>query len=105
MAEVVEQQDLTPAGADRWQVWYRVRRNDGEEVFVEASCTRTAEEVARAQNDHEALAIIADRGEAAALKYAESAQSPADRGKVIVRLWVDGLNGSLHHDPDYERAL
>lgn len=49
MAEVVEQQDLTPAGADRWQVWYRVRRNDGEEVFGEASCTRTAEEVARAQ--------------------------------------------------------
>jgi hypothetical protein len=47
-----------------------VRRNDGEEVFVEASCTRTAE-VARAQNDHEALAFIADRGEAAALKYAE----------------------------------
>jgi hypothetical protein len=59
----------------------------------------------RAQNDHEALAFIADRGEAAALKYAESAQSPADRGKVIVRLWVDGLNGSLHQDPDYERAL
>lgn len=105
MAEIIEENDMTTNGADAWQVWYRVRRDDGEEVSVQATCTGTAEATAQAEEDREALSFIADRGQRAALHYAELAQSPAKRGNVIVRVMVDPHSGGLAHDYDYERSL
>ena len=92
-------------GVDAWQAWHYVRRDDGEEVAVEASCTGTAAETARAQENRETMAFIADRGEAEALRLAETAQSPAVRGNVLVRVFVNPQTGSLMHDYDYERSL
>ena len=53
-----------------------------------------------------ALAAIADRGNAAALEYAELVESPATRGAVLISIWFDPtVEGSLRRRVSYERAL
>jgi hypothetical protein len=103
VTELLKTSDATTRDADGWLVHYDVRRDDGETVLVEAHCTGTAEAVARAHGDAEALAYIADRGRSAALDFAERAQSPKHRGATLVRLAVDSLSGGLMRD--YEYAL
>ena len=77
MAEVVETQDLTAPSQDGWRVDYRIRREDGEELHAEVRCWDKAHAAAERAANTEALAAIADRGFAAALKYAELVESPA----------------------------
>jgi len=105
MAELIETADLTTPGEDGWTVEYRVRRNDGEQVVVRATCSGTAEVVAHGQRDQHALTAIADRCATLALESAELAQSPRRRGEVLVRLWFDSLEGSFRRAFIYERAL
>ena len=105
MTEIVEETNLAVLGEDGWQCHYRVRRNDGDEVMVNAACTRTAEAIATAAKSREALEFIADRGRSAAQRCAESAQSPAKRGNVLVSVFVDDYSGALAVEYDYERPL
>ncbi len=104
MTEILDETDLTELGDDGFQSHYRVRRNDGELVFVNAACTGPAEATATIAENREALEFIADRGRSAAQRCAESAQSPARRGQVIVDLFVDA-SGALAVEYDYERPL
>jgi hypothetical protein len=103
VAEILEETKLTVLGEDGWRCRYRVRRNDGEEVVVDAACTRRAEAMAIASESSEALEFIADRGRSAAQRCAESAQSPARRGSVIVSIFVDPHSGALAIEYGYER--
>ena len=105
MAELIETVDLTTPGEDGWTVEYRIRRDDGEEVTVQATCSNTAEVVAHTHRDEGAISAMEDRCVALALESAELAQSPRRRGRVAIRLWFDSLEGSFRRAFIYERAL
>ena len=105
MTEIRETFDLTTKGDDGWAIDRWVRRDDGGDVLVQARCTRTAEMVARAQDNRASLVAIADQCTSAALDFAERAQSPLRRGRVIAQLWFNPYDGSLLHDYDYELPL
>ena len=101
MPEIIEHTDLTQPGEDGWHTRYKVRRDDGGEITVEAAASRTAETVARGNDNPDGMAFADDRGRQAALEYAEKAQSPAQRGETIVRLTLDYLSGGVTHEYDY----
>ena len=105
MTEILEETDVTAFGEDGWRRRYRVRRTDGEEITVNAACTRTAEAIATGMESREALEFIADHGRSTAQRCAESAQSPARRGTVFVNVFVDAHSGALAVEYDYERSL
>jgi len=49
--------------------------------------------------------VIADRGIAAALEYAEVVESPATRGAVLLSIWFDPADeGNLRRRLSYERV-
>jgi hypothetical protein len=105
MAEVVETNDLTDPSQDGWAVDYRIRRADGEELHAEVRCWEKARAAAERAGNAEALAVIADRGIAAALEYAEVVESPAMRGAVLISIWFDPADdGNLRRRVSYERA-
>jgi hypothetical protein len=106
MAEVVETNDLTAPSQDGWAVDYRIRREDGEELHAEVRCWERAHAAAERAANAEALAAIADRGNAAALEYAELVESPATHGAVVISIWFDsGDEGNLRRQVSYERTL
>jgi hypothetical protein len=106
MAEVVETNDLTAPSQDGWAVEYRIRRDDGEELHAEVRCWARAHAAAERAANAEALAAIADRGNAAALEYSELVESPATRGAVVISIWFDPADaGNLRRRVSYERAL
>ena len=106
MAEVVEEHDLTAPSQDGWAVDYRIRRGDGEELHAEVRCWERARVAAERGANAAALAAIADRGNAAALEYAELVESPAARGAVVISIWFDPADrGNLRRRVSYERAL
>jgi hypothetical protein len=106
MAEVVETHDLTAPSQHGWTVDYRIRRDDGEELHAEVRCWNTAHAAAERAANAEALAAIADRGNAAALEYAELVESPATRGAVVISIWFDAADeGKLRRRVSYERPL
>ena len=106
MTEVVETNDLTAPSQDGWAVDYRIRRNDGEELHAQVRCWERAHAAAERAANAEALAAIADRGNAAALEYAELVESPATRGAVVISIWFDLADeGNLRRRVSYERAL
>ena len=106
MAEVVDTYDLTAPSQAGWAVDYRIRREDGEEVHAEVRCWEKAHSAAEQAANADALAAIADRGIAAALEYAESVESPASRGAVLISIWFDPADdGNLRRRVSYERAL
>ena len=106
MAEVVEENDLTAPSQDGWAVDYRIRRGDGEELHAEVRCWERARAAAERGANAAALAAIADRGNAAALEYAELVESPAARGAVVISIWFDPADkGNLRRRVSYERAL
>ena len=85
---------------------YRIRRDDGEELHVEARCWERAQASAENAGNAVALAAMADRAVAAALEYAEQVESPAGRGAVLISIWFDAADeGNLRHRVSYERAL
>ncbi len=105
MAEVVETSDLTAPSQDGWAVDYRIRRGDGEELHAEVRCWQKAHAAADRAANAEALAAIADRGNAAALEYAELVESPATHGAVVISIWFDPVDaGTLRRRVSYERA-
>jgi hypothetical protein len=105
MAEVVETHDLTDPTQDGWAMDYRIRRADGEELHAEVRCWDKARVAAERAANADALAVIADRGIAAALEYAEAVDSPATRGAVLVSIWFDPADeGNLRRRVSYERA-
>jgi hypothetical protein len=105
VAEVVETHDLTDPAQDGWAVDYRIRRADGEELHAEVRCWEKARVATERAGNAEALRVIADRGSAAALEYAELVESPATRGTVLVSIWFDPAdNGNLRRQVSYERA-
>ena len=106
MAEVVETYDLTEPSQHGWALNYRIRREDGEEVHAEVRCWDKARAAAERAANAEALAAIADRGSAAALEYAESVESPALRGAVVISIWFDPADkGKLRCRVGYARGL
>jgi hypothetical protein len=106
MADVVETHDLTAPSQHGWTVDYRIRRDDGEELHAEVRCWDKAQAAAERAANAEALAAIADRGNAAALEYAELVESPATRGAVVVSIWFDAADeGKLRRRVSYERPL
>jgi hypothetical protein len=105
VAEILDMVDHTGPGEDGWHVSYRVRRDDGEEIDADFICTGTARAVAEDVGDGETLAAIEDRGRAGGLKCAESAQSPAKRGRTRLSVKIDSVSGLLSHDYHYERDL
>jgi hypothetical protein len=106
MADVVETHDLTAPSQHGWTVDYRIRRDDGEELHAEVRCWDKAQAAAERAANAEALAAIADRGNAAALEYAELVESPATRGAVVISIWFDAADeGKLRRRVSYERPL
>jgi hypothetical protein len=106
MTEVVETNDLTAPSQDGWAFDYRIRRNDGEELHAQVRCWERAHAAAERAANAEALAAIADRGNAAALEYAELVESPATRGAVVISIWFDPADeGNMRRRVSYERAL
>src|SRR4029078_5523994 len=106
MAEVVETYDLTAPSQAAWAVDHRIRREDGEEIHAEVRCWEKAHAAAQRAANAEALAAIADRGIAAALRHAEVVESPATRGAALLSIWFDPADeGNLRHRVSYERAL
>jgi hypothetical protein len=104
VAEVVETRDLTEPSQDGWAVDYRIWRDDGEELHAEVRCWEKAHAAAEQAANAEALAEIADRGNAAALEYAELVESPATRGAVLISIWFDPADeGNLRRRVSYER--
>ena len=77
VGELLETYDLTTQFQHGWALDYRIRRDDGEEVHAEVRCWDRARETAEHHGNTAALDAIADRGVAAALALAESAESPA----------------------------
>jgi len=105
IAEVVETHDLTAPSQQGWTVDHRIRRDDGEELHAEVRCWDRARAAAERSGNRDALAAIADRGVAAALEYAESVDSPAARGAVLISIWFDPADeGNLRRRVSYERA-
>ena len=105
MAEVIETHDLTAPSQDGWAVDYRIRREDGEELNAAVRCWAKAHAAAKGAANAEALTAIADRGLAAALDYAESVESPATHGAVMISIWFDPTDrGNLRRRVSYERA-
>ena len=86
---MVEKTELTAASQDGWAVDYRIRREDGEELHAEVRCWERAHAAAERAANAAALAAIADRGNAAAVEYAELVESPATRGAVVISIWFD----------------
>jgi hypothetical protein len=106
MAEMVETQDLTAPSQNGWAVDYRIRREDGEELHAEVRCWDKAHVAAKRAANAAALAAIADRGNAAALEYAELVESPATRGALLISIWFDPADeGNLRRRVSYERAV
>jgi hypothetical protein len=106
MAEVIETHDLTAPTQDGWALDYRIRREDGEELHAEVRCWNRARVAAERSANAEALAAIADHGNAVALEYAELVESPATRGAVLISIWFDPADeGNLRRRVSYERAL
>ena len=105
MAELIETNDLTAPSQDGWTVDYRIRRDDGQELHAEVRCWNKAKIAAERSGNTGALAAIADRGTATALEHAESVESPARRGAVLISIWFDPADdGNLRHRVSYERA-
>jgi hypothetical protein len=105
MAEVIETHDLTAPSQDGWAVDYRIRREDGEELNAAVRCWAKAHAAAKGAANADALTAIADRGLAAALEYAESVESPATHGAVMISIWFDPTDrGNLRRRVSYERA-
>ena len=105
MAEVVEIQELTTPSQDGWALDYRIRREDGEEVHAEVRCWEKAHAAAERAANADALAAIADRGNAIALEHAELVESPAVRGAVLISIWFDPADdGNLRRHVSYERV-
>jgi hypothetical protein len=105
VAEVVETRDLTAPSQDGWAVDYRIRREDGEELHAEVRCWEKAHAAAERAANAEALGAIADRGNAAALEYAEMVESPATHGAVLISIWFDPTDeGNLRRRVSYERT-
>jgi hypothetical protein len=105
MADLIETFDLTAPSQNGWTVDYRIRRADGEELHAEVRCWDRAFESAERAGNAEALDIMANRGLAAALEYAETVQSPAGRGSALISIWFDVAdNGSMRRRVSYERT-
>ena len=105
MAELIHANDLTAPSQDGWAVDYLIRREDGEELHVEVRCWNAARVAAERAGNATALEAIADRGVAAALESAETAESPATRGAVVISIWFDPADdGKLRQNVSYERA-
>ena len=106
MAELIEAHDLTAASQDGWSIDYLIRREDGEELHAEVRCWNAARAAAERAGNAEALEVIADRGVSAALEAAELAESPAERGAVVISIWFDPADdGNLRQKISYERAV
>jgi hypothetical protein len=106
MAEVVEAYALTAPSQDGWAVDYRIRRKDGEELHAEVRCWEKTHAAAERAGNAQALAAIEDRGNAAAIEYAELVESPAARGAVLISIWFDPADeGNLRRRVSYERTL
>ncbi len=104
MAELLETQDLTDPAQHGWAVDYLIRRSDGEELHAELRCWDRAHEAAQRSGNTAALGAIDDRGVHAALAAAESADSPATRGAVMISIWFDpAADGALRQRVSYER--
>jgi hypothetical protein len=92
MAEIIEEREITAPDQDGWTMSYRVRRDDGHEVAVLASCSGTAE---ASQKSADARAFVDDHGRSAALAHAEMGE-PAG----MIHLSIDSLSGSVRADVD-----
>ena len=105
MAELVRAQDLTAPSQDGWALDYLIRRDDGGELHAEVRCWNAARVAAKRAGNSPALEAIADRGLAAALESAETAESPATRGAIVISIWFDPSDdGNLRRNISYERA-
>jgi hypothetical protein len=106
MADLIETYDLTEPSQNGWAVDYRIRRDDGEELHAEVRCWERARKSAERAGNAEALDIMAKRGLAAALEYAETVQSPAGRGAALISIWFDVAdNGAMRRRVSYERTV
>ncbi len=105
MAELVETYDLTDPAQHGWAMDYLIRREDGEELHAAVRCWDKARASAERAGNTDALEAMSDRGVAAALEYAESVQSPAERGEVVISIWFDPADdGNLRRRVSYGRA-
>jgi hypothetical protein len=104
MAEIVKRDVLPRPGDDGWKCVYELRRDDGEIVTVDVSCTRVAQAIARALGNAEALASMDAMGGPDVVGIAKKVQSPARRGRTLITAYYDSVDrGTLHWNVQYER--
>ena len=104
MGVIVDSEHVTMPGGDGWKCIYQVRRDDGEVVTVDVSCTGAAQAVAEATDNAEALVSMENLGGVDALQMAEKVQSPARRGETLITIVYDETSrGDLRWDVSYER--
>ena len=89
---------------DGWKASYSIVRDDGVQVVVTLDCSGTAEAVARAHGNADALETMHDQGQAFAQELAETAQG--GRGMCRIHVFFDELgDGSPQHSYAYEKPV
>lgn len=103
MTAIVERENLTRPGEDGWSFFYRVRRDDEEEVTFRVSCPHTATAVATLKDNREALESMKHHGAVDAVRIAEHVESPARCGRAHVTMLYSLISGELLWRVEYER--
>jgi len=100
---IVARENLTRPGEDGWSFFYRVRREDGEEVTFRVSCPQTAAAVATIKDNGEALESMRHYGAVDVVRIAEAVESPARCGRAHVTMLYSLISGELLWRVEYER--
>jgi hypothetical protein len=100
---IVARENLTRPGEDGWSFYYRVRRDDAEEVTFRVSCPQTATAVATLKDNADALRSMKHYGAVDVVSIAEQVESPARCGRAHVTMLYSLISGDLLWRVDYER--
>lgn len=103
MTAIVARENLTRPGEDGWSFFYRVRRDDAEEVTFRVSCPSTATAVATLKDNGDALESMKHYGAVDVVGIAERVESPARCGRAHVTVLYSLISGDLLWRVDYER--
>lgn len=105
MAEIVRATQTNNPGDEGWKCTFEIKRDDGEVVIADVSCTRTAQVAAAKAENVEALASMGAQGRPDVLQIAEKVQSPSRRGRTLITAFYDAMDrGDFRWDVRYERG-
>ena len=83
---------------------YRIRRDDGEEIEVDVSCTADANAAARAANNTAALEQMDSHHTIVVVQAADKLPPPSQGGPTLIRVWFDpNHSGKMRTEPPLDR--